>query len=302
MAGNWIKLFARAERRGGVVTIADVRAAGIPMATFHLRVTREAWTRPCTGVYLLPGTSWSPVVRHHVALAALGDQAALSHATAAMLHGLGRHHHSTVHAVVPQGVNTLGPSWVQRHRSRVLDDSDVVLLDGLTVTNASRTLMDVAVDWSTDTVLAAILEARQRRLATSDELLWQLDRRRAAPGRRTFRLAVELAMNDGADSILERRTRELLFRHGLTPTDEPHPVPCADRVLHVDLAFPAAKVAIECDGYTAHASRRAFERDRDRWRQLREAGWSIVWATWSRVHDESEAFVDEVHAALRTAD
>lgn len=114
--------------------------------------------------------------------------------------------------------------------------------------------------------------------------------------------AVTVLEIDGADSILEQRTRRVLRADGLTPTDGPHPVATRDgRVLHVDIAFPDQRVALECDGFIHHGDRAAFERDRARWRALREAGWTIIWVTWQRLHEQPGDLVAEVHRALATA-
>jgi very-short-patch-repair endonuclease len=44
----------------------------------------------------------------------------------------------------------------------------------------------------------------------------------------------------------------------------------------LDFAYPEAMVAIEYDGWDAHSSRAAFDRDRRRDRILQLAGWRVL--------------------------
>lgn len=108
-------------------------------------------------------------------------------------------------------------------------------------------------------------QGRQMGVLDSVEMRRQAARRRGLAGLARLHRAVTVLEIDGADSILEQRTR-VLRADGLTPTDGPHPVATRDgRVLHVDIAFPDQRVALECDGLIHHGDRAAFERDRARW-------------------------------------
>jgi very-short-patch-repair endonuclease len=51
----------------------------------------------------------------------------------------------------------------------------------------------------------------------------------------------------------------------------------------VDFAWRAQKLIVETDGWQAHGTRAAFERDRRRDADLTTAGWRVLRVTWARV-------------------
>src|SRR5699024_3896875 len=80
-------------------------------------------------------------------------------------------------------------------------------------------------------------------------------------------------------SVLEARFLQLCDDHGL-------PTPLANgRVagLLVDFFWPDAALVVETDGYAFHATRSAFERDRDRDQRLTLAGYRVVRVTYDQV-------------------
>lgn len=50
-------------------------------------------------------------------------------------------------------------------------------------------------------------------------------------------------------------------------------------VARVDFAYPAAMLAIEAQSYKHHEGRKAWFRDKERDRALRQLGWEIVYVT-----------------------
>jgi very-short-patch-repair endonuclease len=48
----------------------------------------------------------------------------------------------------------------------------------------------------------------------------------------------------------------------------------------VDVAFPAAKVAIETDGWAFHSDQEDFQQDRERQNNIMLAGWQVLRFTW----------------------
>ena len=54
----------------------------------------------------------------------------------------------------------------------------------------------------------------------------------------------------------------------------------------IDFVWPDRRVAVEVDGWEDHRTQPAFERDRDRDRRLRLAGWTVVRFTWRQVLDD----------------
>jgi len=56
---------------------------------------------------------------------------------------------------------------------------------------------------------------------------------------------------------------------------------------------------VELDGRAAHATTRAFERDRERDRMLQAAGWRVVRVTWRQLHDQPARIAADLRALLK---
>lgn len=296
---GWRELFRLAAGRGGVACLDDARALAIADSSWFGRIHREGWQPLGFGVHAVPGHPVTDRMRQVAAILGLGDTAALSHRTAAVLHGIDVRAGpmNEVHVVVPASRCLAGPRGTIVHRSRRFDESDCIQQGGLRVTNLERTLSDIAPTVSQWQLEALLLQARQQHLLDEHELARQLERRQTVAGRARLRAAVGVLADD-SDSLLEHRVREALRDGGLDPSSGPVPVDCAGTILHVDVAFPGVRLAIECDGKRFHTSVAAFEADRRRWRLLRQAGWRIVWVTWHRIHAERGGFLAEVRHEL----
>ena len=79
------------------------------------------------------------------------------------------------------------------------------------------------------------------------------------------------------------------------------PAPETNVQLHgfeVDLLWRDQKLVVEIDGYAFHSTRRSFERDRRKDRELGAKGYRVLRLTWRELTDEPEATVAAVAAAL----
>ncbi len=95
-------------------------------------------------------------------------------------------------------------------------------------------------------------------------------------GVRLARRALELS-HPAAESPQESRLRLVLTDAGLDPVPQYVVQDAFGAFLaRVDLALPAARVAIEYDGRDAHLSPEAFIRDRQRQNLLIAAGWTVL--------------------------
>jgi very-short-patch-repair endonuclease len=54
-------------------------------------------------------------------------------------------------------------------------------------------------------------------------------------------------------------------------------------IARLDAAYPERRIAIEVDGYEAHSSPEAFQRDRTRQNRLVALGWTVLRFTWADV-------------------
>ena len=283
--------------------VRDADAVQLPRRTYHRRLAGEDWDRlPGTDVALLPGASPDdPRVLAAAALLWLGDRAVLSHGTAAWVHGLFPTPPSTLHVTVPSDRAPVVPDAtpVRVVRSRTLLAREVVAVGHLRVTSTDRTLRDVAGVVDDRRMLDLLTVAEQRELVDLAVLSAQADRPGTAAGTARFRRMVDVRRRDRTDSGLERDTAALCRAHGFVPHDGPYPLRCPDgRTVHLDVAFPGLRFAIECDGVAFHRDAEAVRIDRLRWRQIQAAGWTITWVTRAdllRAPEEILAVVRDAH-------
>lgn len=295
---SWTDLHLLARDTFGVVTPALAARAGLDRSTVRRRAVREGWARPHPGVLLLPGTPDTAEVARSAALHAVGAPASLSHDTAADQHGFGDRSSSTLHVTVPASRRPTPDGRIEVHRSTTVLPADLRVVRGLPTLAVARTLRDLAPRRPDAALLDLMTVAEQRRLVTLDELVEQARRRDNGAGMNRFRRAVAVRARDRTDSGLETDTVRACRRHGRPPHHGPYPVRCPDgRTVHLDIAWPAATFAIECDGYAFHSDPRAFERDRRRWQQVQEVGWTITWVTRQRLDTDLAGILAEVDAA-----
>ena len=68
--------------------------------------------------------------------------------------------------------------------------------------------------------------------------------------------------------------------------------------MEVDFAWRSERLIVELDGFAAHGTRAAFERDRARDRSLQAAGWRVVRVTWRQLREAPRQLVRELEALL----
>ena len=299
----WGTLFELARERHGVVTTAMAVEVGISAAALRARATREGWHRIARGVWLLPGvqSSHRTVAAAHLEL--LGERAVCSHQSAAYLHGLRPEAPDPAHLMVSMDRRPEPREGVVVHRSRTLRPRDVVEVEGLRATSVPRTLRDLAAGSSWEATYDLVTDAEQRRLVRPQSLLDTMHRLHHGPGSGIFRQVVQQRQADRSDSALERDTRDAATDAGFEPTAGPFPVRArTGALLRLDVAFPTVWFAIECDGFGFHRNRQAFERDRERWRLIQQAGWRLTWVTRRRLRDDFAGLLEEIAEAHRLAD
>lgn len=203
----------------------------------------------------------------------------LSHASAGaaweLLSSAGRE----VHVSVPARDGRRRVAGVRVHRAASLTPADTATLHGLPVTTLERTLLDLATTLAPDRLAGAVEQAEASR---------RLDHRRlAAPGRPgNARLRAALAEPATVTrSVLEDRFLALLDRHGL-----PRPL-VNTRVgpYEVDFLWPEQRLIVETDGWRHHGTRRAFQEDRRRDRDLVAAGHRVIRLTHEDVTRDADA-------------
>ncbi|MBA3262686.1 MAG: DUF559 domain-containing protein [Thermoleophilaceae bacterium] len=177
------------------------------------------------------------------------------------------------------------------HRAALAVD-EVTVKDGIPVTTPTRTLID----------LADVLPPRQleRVLDEAQYLRLDLDGLRPIPGRRGRGvLASVLAGHDAGStrtrSELEERMLSLCHRFRL-PTPE---VNATVEGYEVDFVWRHEKLIVETDGWMAHGTRGAFERDRRRDAELLAGGWRVLRVSYDRLEREPDWVAARIGEVLR---
>jgi very-short-patch-repair endonuclease len=272
---------ARAARQYGVVTGAQMRAAGWGQRVIELRAATGRLTRLHRGVYLVGPTEVAYTAEMAALLTCGVARSGLSQDSAGAVWGF-RPRPAIVHVATTANVRSRDGFTV--HRVKTLE---VTTHHGLQVTTPTRTLVDLATVLPPRELERAVNEALVQRLTTHAELA------AALPSRSSSALVTEPALTR---SEAEQRLRELIGRAGL-------PRPRTNAKLgpwEVDALWPERRLVVEMDSYAFHSTRAAFERDRRKDAALVTRGYRVIRLTWRRLVNEPEALIAELAAALAT--
>jgi len=226
----------------------------------------------------------------------LAGGSVLSHATAAVVHGL------------PISEERVGRVWVTRPgsghgrrgpvvhlRRSPLAASDVVVVDGLAVTSLARTAIDVArelpFEWG-----VVICDAVLARGASREELAEVVERTRRWPGGRRAWAALRFA-DPSSGSPAESLSRVQIERLGFPPPSTQFRV-VRDGVLvaTTDFGWEDYRLVGECDGRIKYGEllrpgetpADAVMREKRREERIRQAGFWIVRWGWREANDPAE--------------
>jgi hypothetical protein len=229
----------------------------------------------------------------------------LSHLSALVVHGAVDSKVPPLHVTVPPERRLRSSQGLRVHRSR--NAIDVRRVRGLPVTPLARSLVDTwseahrahAVRGSAGVARGAVLRATRNRQVTVRELSGQLDLRPELAGRWALAELIGLIAG-GCQSELEIfGMLHVLAIPGLPPCQQQYRVLLGFGRVHLDAAWPAAKLAVELDGAAFHGSQEARERDLRRDAALAAAGWLVLRFSYRRLTREPEACRAEIVAAYR---
>ena len=230
------------------------------------------------------------------ALTRLGGRTALSHESAARVHGIELLRDTGVDRVtVPRerGRARLDGWLISRADVECADRSD-----GLAVTTPARTVADLARVLTLHQAVAAADSAVRRGIVTVPALI---DALAGARGPGAGRLRAVASLVDGrSGSVVESAARVELHLAGLPPPELQYEVrdEWGRVVARVDLAWPARRWIVEVDGFAFHSDRLAYRRDREKMNELERLGWRILRVTWEDVVLRPAAFVELVRECL----
>lgn len=266
----------RAERQEGLLRWSDLAALGYHGRHVRRLVHREHLHELHRGVYALGHRAISRRAQFLAAVWWCGEEAALSHESAAAFYGWTKENEDDwppIHVVTTAARVKSKPGAVVVHRTRHLDHRDVIAYRLLRVTDRVRTLIDLA-DHLSYPELRRVADQlpslpTRRLVATSQRL----------PGRAGAGRTHRLIHSEDAHtrSEMERRYVRYCELHGV-----PHPDKRNVRVhgVLVDCWYPAANLVVELDSRAHHTRKREMEADRLRDRKLKRAGIDTLRLVW----------------------
>jgi Transcriptional regulator, AbiEi antitoxin len=137
------RVAAIASRQHGVVTVEQLRDAGVSETSVRRAVEAGRLHRLHRGVYAVGHRSLSWRGRWLAAVLAAGDGAVLSHTSAVALWEFLRPIQGPAHVTVDAAVRRKSRPGIVVHRSRTLTARDITRRHGIAVTTPSRTIEDV---------------------------------------------------------------------------------------------------------------------------------------------------------------
>jgi very-short-patch-repair endonuclease len=196
--------------------------------------------------------------------------------------------------------NYRGPGRIHRHHD--LEDKDIAEVQGISCTNATRTLIDIGAV-RRDLVEPLFHSVLHRQLAEYDDIaarFYQVARkgRNGVGPLRAVLAEYDSAMAPG-QSTLEVRLLEIIRQHGIKSPVRQHRVRVGGRNYYLDVAYPDEMLAIEGDGFGVHSERDRFETDRQRQNALVLLEWRPLRFTWRQIRQHPAYVASTIRAALR---
>jgi very-short-patch-repair endonuclease len=291
-----------ATRQHGVVSRQQLRELGLWDGAITARRASGQLHPLFRGTFAVGHRAIERKGRMLAAALACGEGTVISHGSAAELIGLWDRRLPVVHVIPPDssGREIDGIRW---HRVRLPDADEVELRDGISCTNASRTLVDMAGSTGWSSMRRLVEQAAVLRLLDIEEIdrILTRGRRRGVPRLRSI-LAPWRETREQRPIVrsrLEARLLPRLIEEGLPSPRCNVKLHLDGRQLEIDLLWEEQRLAIETDGEETHGTRVAFQRDRWRDQLLVAAGYRTARVTWLQVRDEPNAVVNRIARMLK---
>jgi Protein of unknown function (DUF559) len=273
-----------------IVAAWQLLAAGATQRMIIHRIRHRGWRVIHPGVYAL---TQSPLTRRQLWIAATltTEDSVLSHASAAACWGFRpiEEHFQTITRPGSGGPRRLGRLLVLRSTTL---QGDTTMHDGIKITTAARTLIDVAPGLSSKATGRAFREALRLKVTTLHGLDAAVARHRGRPGTPLLR---ELARRyssvsyDRARSDAEGRALELLLDAGV----EPPAMNVRIDGEEADLVWRQRRLIVEIDGPQYHQFRDEDLRKQRRWES---AGYEVRRIASNVVYNQPALFIAVVLA------
>lgn len=225
-----------------------------------------------------------------------------SHQTAAWIYGLpvpSQAEDDLLHVGTAGGGRAPKGAGVVGHRLAVAA-SELRTVSGLRVPQVAEVWCELAAV-ATLNQLVVVGDAIVRRkdpLGSVDELRFAAAQAVRRPGAKRLREAIEL-VRARTDSPMETRLRLALVTAGLPEPEVNYFIALPDgRTAHLDLAYPARRLALEYDGEQHRTDARQYRIDIDRLWAIEAAGWRVIRINSNHMSGGAAVAVARIRAAL----
>lgn len=286
----WAKIAQIASRQLGNLTRAQLLALGMSNRSIAHAIKTDRLHRVYHGVYAVGRPPTTPLEKAVAAVLACGPRAALSHGSAMTLWGFWKRWDEPFDVTVaadrrPKGIHT--------HYTKTLLRRDVTIVDGIQVTSAARTLLDMAPRTRPKSLTRYINDARRTHLLTLKDLADVAARNPTHPGAPILNIHAASPHNP-TRSGLEDEFLRFCERYNL-------PTPLINTMLYgyeVDAYFPVEKVIVELDSEEFHMYSFEGDRERDATMLLHEI--ATIRITGKRLESSPDYEADRLRQILRT--
>lgn len=286
----------------GVIRRSQALRIGVPTTQVDWLVRTRRWIPVAHEVFRVAGAAATVLQLRSAATLAAWPGAALSHLTSGdHLHLERAPRRPELDVTVPYGrsarkrrVNIAADerawSTVRMHRSLAIDPIDLMTVEGIPCTSATRTLIDCAPLVSEETLEVMFESARRMGLLSTSVLADRVaalgGKGRAGCGAIRDLLARQAGVAP-AESTLEVKLWRLIRDREPARTDIPtrqHETVRSDGArARIDVAWAPLQFGIEAEGWEWHSGRIRWKRDRRRAATLETAGWRLLFVTWDDV-------------------
>lgn len=288
-------------RQGGVISRRQAIAAGTSPKAIEYKLRSGEWVRVLRGVFRLAAVRLIWEMWLTASVQAGGPDAVVSHRAAARVLGLDGIESAPAELPVVKFRRSPDPRIVT-HTTDEIPSCDRVKVGHLTVTSATRTLIDLGTVVRRNVVDEALEAALRMRRTSAEKLLRRLEAI-GGPGRRGSGVlrAVLAERGEGppSGSVFEVRVSRLLVSGGL-----PRPIrqfEIWDRgqfIARPDVVYPGEQVAIECESLEHHGGKADFDHDLVRINELTAFGWRVIRVSWKQLTTRPAEVIRLVAKAL----
>jgi hypothetical protein len=235
---------------------------------------RRRYTRVFRDVYVIEGTELTPKLRARAAWLWSRRRGVIAGFSAAAMHGSRWIDATRAVDIIHDNRHPLAGLQVWSDR---LANDEIEFIDGVAVTTAARTALDLACWYPTSTAVAALDDLIRVSDVKMPDVELLATRHRGRRGIDRARNSLDL-VDSGAQSPKETWLRLVLVQAGLPRPQTQIPVydDFGDAVAYLDMGWDDLKVAVEYDGEQHRSDRRQFTWDIRRMEMVERRGWILV--------------------------